>query len=270
MPQARPDLVRLQPQYRLAVDLDAVPVQAPVYHFVPRDWDAEQVELLARALGIEGKPTALGNGFSVASAGHQLVVSGDQIQYQRLGTSHPGGPLPVDEHLIARALEWLTAYDLVRTGIGSGRVMTRMEEAGLATVVFQPSEPTPILAAVPQASVTVGSDGTVWQASITWPARLDASVYGLRDPSSLWHDVIRGRAYLEIDGANLPPGTEPLTALITITGADVVYTDAGRPGDRYLTPLVRFTGEATIPGIDGTLPARITVPAVVAQAAPRG
>lgn len=270
MPQGRPDLAQLRPHYALAFSLDAVPTQALVYRLVPRDWDIRQVELLADALGIEAEATQLGNGFHVADNRHQLYVSGDQIQFQRLETSPPGGTLPGDEQLIARARQWLREHELVGTKLGPGLVISRLEEAGLATVVFQPLEPTPILAAVPRASVVVASNGTIWQASINWPARFEPSIYGLRDPASLWQDVVQGRAYLEIDATMPPQADEPVAVAITLTGVDIVYTDAGRPGDRYLTPLVRFYGEAAIPGIDGTVAARTTVPAVIAQAVPRG
>ncbi len=270
MPQTRPDLARLQPHYTLALSLDLVPKEAPVYRAVPKTWDADRVRTIALALGIESEVTQSGDAFHVADSEQELYVAGDLIQYQRLATAQPGGELPEDALLIQTARDWLTSHQLVGEGLGEGTVTDRLEEAGLAIVVFQPAEPSPILAAVPRATVTVTADGAIQQAFINWPAAFESSIYSLRDAASLWQDVLRGRGYLEVAVEGMPPGTEPLPASVTVTGVEIVYTDAGNPGNRYLTPLVRFTGEATITGIDGTVPVRVSVPAVAAQAAPRG
>ncbi len=269
MPQARPDLARLQPHYTLALRLDLVPKEAPVYRAVPRVWDADRVKAIALALGIESEVTQAGDAFHVADAEQELYVSGDQIQYQRLATAQPGGKLPDDVVLIETARDWLTSHQLISEGLGEGTVTDRLE-ADLAIVVFQPAEPSPILAAVPRATVAITADGAIQQAFINWPAAFESAIYSLRDAASLWQDVVRGRGYLEVELDGLPLGTEPLPASVTITGVEIVYTDAGNPGSRYLTPLVRFTGEAMITGINGTVPVRVSVPAVAAQAAPRG
>jgi hypothetical protein len=270
MPQARPDLARLQLQYTLGISLDQVPTEAPAYRMRPRSWDRESVAAIARSLGIEGEVTESGSAFHVVDEAHELYISGNQIQYQQIGAAQQGGELPDDATLIAAARDWLLANDLVGEGLGAGTVTDRLEDSGLAIVVFQPVEPSPILSALPRATVTVSADGEIRQAFINWPAGFEASTYSLRDAESLWEDVLQGRGYVEIELESLPSGTNPLPATVTITGVEIAYTDAGEEGDRYLTPLVRFTGEAMLEGIDSPVPIRVSVPAVAAQAAPRG
>jgi len=270
MPQARPDLARLQPQYSLAISLEQVPTEAPVYRMLSRAWDRERVVAIAESLGIEGEVTESTGGFHIADGAQELYISGNQVQYQRLAASQQAATLPDDTTLIAAARDWLMTHDLVGEGLGAGTVSDRLEDTGLAIVVFQPAEPSPVLSAVPRATVTVSADGEIRQAFINWPAGFESSIYGLRDAELLWQDVLEGRGYLEVDVESLPPGNDPLPADVTITGVEIAYTDAGGESDRYLTPLVRFTGEATIAGVDGPVPMRVSVPAVGAQAAPRG
>lgn len=270
IPQARPDLARLRVQYDFALDLDEVPTEAPVYRLVPRTWDEAQVAELASALGIDAEVVASPTGFAVGDDERHLFVSGNQIQYELLAPPPPNGEMPDDETLVAAARDWLVSYGLVTEHLGDGAVSDRVEESGLAIVVFRPAEPRPILSAVPRATVAVHAGGTVVQAFISWPAGYETSIYSLRTAPALVQDVVQGRGYVDVPLDSLPAGSNPVPATVTIDGVEIVYTDAGSGERRYLTPLVRFTGRAVIEGVADPVPFSVSVPAVVAQELPRG
>lgn len=175
-----------------------------------------------------------------------------------------------DEELVAAAGRWLVQYGLVTTPLGVGRVHERLPEAGLAIVIFGPAEPNPVLSALPGATVTIASDGTIRQAFVAWPAALEPSTYSLRPAEALWQDVVSGRGTIDVDETIFTQASLPLRGTARIEGAELAWVDAGQGSTRYLTPVIRFRGTATFEGYAEPVEITVTVPAVAAQAAPRG
>jgi len=272
-------------QYELGFDLETLPAEAPVYRLVARRWDEASVTELARALGIEGEAVATpGGGFLVRSTAGQLVVSDLTIQYQ--AATPPAQETPSaestptvtpssaatlsDEELVEAARSWLERHGLVTTPLGVGRVHERLPEAGVAIVIFGPADPNPVLSALPGATVTIGTDGTIRQAFVAWPAALEPSTYSLRPAEALWQDVVSGRGTIDVDETIFTQASLPLRGTARIEGAELAWVDAGQGSTRYLTPVVRFRGTATFEGYAEPVEITVTVPAVAAQAAPRG
>lgn len=258
--------------YRLDMSMQLVPQQAAVYEISHRSWTLDEVTALADALGLTGEVVDQGGGSYRVSGGGSLYVTGDIVQYAADPAAEPvPGPLPTDDILIQSAKTWLIKHQLVGADAGPGRITLRNTDMGLATVVIKPVEPEGILSAIPSASVTVAADGTVVQADVRWPAALRTSTYGLRSPEALWDEVRGGRGYLELDPGLLPTTQGALQGSATITSASIAYTLAGTPGmKQFLVPAVVFSGQAQIEGADQPVPVKVYVPAVSAQAAPRG
>jgi hypothetical protein len=284
-PAYPPNLLNLT--YELAIDLARLPQDAPVYRLVPRQWDETTVRALARSLGIDGTvERTAGGGFLVRSSRGQLIVNELTIQYQAelpsptpQPTNSPAATpettpaetaLPDDAELRRIARDWLQSHQLVSTPIDEGQVRERLPDRGLAIVTFGPAEPTPVLSAFPGATVTVASDGTVRQAFVAWPAALEPSTYSLRPAQALWQDVQSGRATVEVDERLFERASLPLRGVARLTSAELAWVDAGQGSSRYLTPVVRFRGTATIEGYPEPVEVVVTVVAVAAQASPRG
>jgi hypothetical protein len=277
--------------YELAFDPSTIPSEAPVYRLVPPAWDETRVAALARELGIEGtvQSTATGSYVVRGSAG-QLVVTGFTVQYQAAESAATPTPtvtgeatseatpettperpaLPSDAFLIEAARSWLERYRLVSTPLDAGAVRERIETQELAIVTFGPAEPSPVLSAVPGATLAVASDGSVRQAFVAWPAAMEPSRYSLRPAEALWRDVLDGRGAIEIDESVFARAQLPLSGTVRITAATLAWVDAGQGTTRYLTPVVQFRGTATFEGYPEPVPVTVTVAAVAAQAAPRG
>lgn len=259
-------------EYRLDMSLQLVPKDAEVYQLLPRTWTADQVKSLAQSLGVNGDVVDQGGGSFRASGNGSLYVSGNLVQYAALQTATPvAGPLPTDDILTQVASQWLLKNQIVGAEAGPGTVVDRNKDTGQALVLVKPVEPKGLLSAVPSAAVTVAANGTVVQATVQWPAGFKRSTYGLRGASDLWNEAQTGRAYVEVDPQQLPPGNDPVNGTVTITSADLAYTTAGNAATQpFLVPLVVFAGQAQIQGVASPVPVKIYVQAVAAQTAPRG
>lgn len=280
LPQVAFPSGQVQLEYDFLVDLSVIPSEAPVYRLIPREWDEARVTALAHSLGLEGgvvQPTA-GGGWLVRSPSGQLVVSDWTIQYQaaQTGTSTPEvtpatvTPQPSTAQLLAWARDWLEQHGLVTTPLDEGTLLQPLDGSGVAVVRFGPAEPRPVLSAVPGALVALTSEGTIQQATVTWPARFEASAYSLRPAETIREAVLAGRGVLEFAETVLTQARLPLTGKARIIQVTLAWVDAGQGPNRYLTPVVRFTGEAEFEGLAEPVEIHITVPAVAAQAAPRG
>lgn len=278
--------------YEQAFDSAVIPTEAPVYRLVSQRWDEARVAALAQSLGIEGTVQRTASGFLVRGTTGQLVVSDLTVQYQRAefpattatATATPGesvtptpqlaptraGESPTEADLLARARSWLLEHGLVSTPPDQGTIRERVGSDGLVIAAFGPTEPRPVLSAIPSATVALTTDGTVREAFVAWPAALEASSYSLRPASALWEDVVRGRGIVEVDESVFARARLPLQGTARMTTVELAWVDAGQGGERYLTPVVRFSGEATFEGLDQPVSIRVTVAAVAAQAAPRG
>jgi hypothetical protein len=265
--------VRLDLDYSLAMSLQQVPKDAPAYLLQARSWNKEQATALARALGITGDVVDQGGGSFRVTGGGDLYISGNLVQY--IGGQNPATPstgsLGSDDALVQAARAWLIRYNLVGSNPGSGTVVSRDDAARQALVRIKPAEPQSILSAIPSATVSLGPGGAVVEANVRWPGSLQRSNYGLRSAEDLWNDASQGRGYIEIPAESLPAGSGAVSGTVSVTAAGLAYPTAGNPEDQqYLVPLVVFSGHATISGASGQVPVRIYVPAVEAQAAPRG
>lgn len=259
-------------EYHLDMSLQMVPAQAPAYEMQARIWTAEQVQDLADSLGITGEVVDQGGGsFRVTGTG-SLYVSGNLVQYVSPQEATPvAAMLPPDDMLTEAARSWLVGHQIVGADAGQGTVLDRDEETGQAHVLIKPVEPQQIFSAIPSALITVRADTSVSNAEVHWPAGLRRSDYGLRTAEEMWADVTSGRGYIEIDPTQLPQGGGPIQGTVTATSASLAYTIAGNPATgQFLVPLVVFSGQAQIEGVEAPIPVQIYVQAVSAQAAPRG
>ncbi len=277
IPSGTPGSSRLQLTYHLNMSLQDIPQQADVYLMQSRTWTQADVESLAQSLGITGTVQDQGNGSFRASGNGDLYISNNLVQYiappggGETGTPVTNQTLPGNDALVQTARGWLIQQNLLGATIGGGTVVNRDESQNIAQVQFKPVEPDQLLSAIPSANVTLNGSGAVTEAYIRWPATMPRSTYGLRSAADLWNDAAKGVGYIEVDDAQLPSGSGPLPGDATITSASLAYTTAGAPETKqYLVPLVVFEGQVTVSGADAPIPIKIYVPAVGAQAAPRG
>ncbi len=277
IPSGTPGSRRLQLEYHLNLSLQQIPQTAAVYLLQPREWTKTDAENLAKSLGITGAVEDQGNGSFRATGSGDLYISNSLVQFiaPRGGTSNgtPTAvqPLPTNDALVQTARDWLIQQNLLGPAIGPGSVISRDEKQNVAQVQVKPVEPNQLLSAIPSANVTLDGSGKILEAYVRWPASMPRSTYGLRSAADLWADATAGLGYVEIDDSLLPAGAGSLPGQATITATSIAYTTAGAPETKqYLVPLVVFEGQATVAGVDKPIPVKIYVPAVGAQAAPRG
>ncbi len=268
---------RLQLEYHLNLSLQQIPQTAAVYLLQPREWTKTDAEKLAKSLGITGAVEDQGNGSFRATGNGDLYISNSLVQFiaPRGGTSNgtptASQPLPSNDALVQTARGWLIQQNLLGAAIGPGTVVSRDEKQNIAQVQVKPIEPNQLLSAIPSANLTLDGSGNVREAYVRWPAAMPRSTYGLRSAADLWATATAGLGYVEIDDSLLPSGSGSLPGQVTITATSIAYTTAGAlETKQYLVPLVVFEGQATVAGVDTPIPVKIYVPAVGAQAAPRG
>jgi hypothetical protein len=259
--------------FNLDMSLQAVPSQAPVYQMQRRSWTADSAQQLATFLDIEADVIDQGNNsFRAEDETASVYVTSTLVQYIRSVSPEDEIPaLPANDTLQQVARRWLLDHHLVGADIGPVEVVHRDEDSGIAYVLVKPVEPPNIIAATPSAGISVRSDGAVVEAMIHWPQSLRSSTYGLRSAESLWEDARRGQQFVDINPAALPADFAGRSGTVTITSASIAYTVAGSSvGEQFLVPVVVFSGNASIDGMDAPVPVQIYVQAVGAQAAPRG
>jgi hypothetical protein len=258
--------------FQLDMSLQGIAREAPVYQLDRRQWTEDEVINLAAQLGIDGDVIDQGNGsFRVEGSGSSVYVSSSLVQYIRPATTDDVPDLPNNQELTQMTRSWLTESGLVGADIGPTEVLDRDPDSGKAFVMVKPVEPPDIISATPSAAVTIRGDGVVTEAMINWPRSIRSSTYGLRSAENLWADASRGRHFVDIDIDLLPPDFPGASGTVTITSSGIAYTLAGsQAGNLYLVPVVVFSGSAIIDGADTSIPVRIYVEAVGAQASPRG
>jgi hypothetical protein len=261
----------LNMSFNLDMSLQAIPGQATVYQMNRRQWSLSDVQGLASRLGIDAQVVDQGGGSFRAEGGSaSIYISPTTIQYVRPSSGESAPALPGNDQLVQMARSWLVDNGLTGADVGSGQVLDRDEGSGRAFVLLKPVEPSEIISATPSAGVTVRGDGVVLEASINWPSSLSGSTYSLRSAENLWADATQGRGFIDIRAADLPANFQGAATTVTITSGGIAYTIAGSPqGSQYLVPVAVFTGTANVAG-SGGIPVRIYVPAVAAQAGPRG
>jgi hypothetical protein len=251
-------------QMNLDMSLQNVPTLAAAYQVNSRQWSLGEVQNLADRLGVQAEIVDQGGG-SFRAEGPEASIYISPMMTQFIRSTGGSGPLPGNDQVIQIARSWLVENGLVGADAGSGRVVDRDDVGGRATVQVKPVDPPEIISATPSARVTVQGDGTVVEATISWPGSLQSSTYSLRSAQALWADASQGRGFID-----LPPSFQGATGTITITSSRIAYTIAGSPqGSQYLVPVVAFSGTATTSGGDSSS-VNIYVQAVAAQAVPRG
>jgi hypothetical protein len=257
-------------QYQLDVSLATAPTSAPVYLLLWPDWSVDGAAALAASLGIDGEVVDQGGGsYQASGSTGDLFIAPGVVQYIS-GVGPPDGTIDNDGSLIATARQWLLDTGLVGADVGDGSILGRDEASQRAVVAFKPIDPSPMLAFVPSATVTLGPGGVVREANVRWPDNYAVSDYGLRSVDELWNEVLAGEGAIEAD-LTVVPGEGALTGTLTVHTISIAYSYAGSPaGDEYLVPLMVFSGDARLGEFDLSVPVSIYLPAVFGQAAPRG
>jgi hypothetical protein len=256
----------------LDTDLDDAPTEADVYSLTVDPYTLEETRELAERIGLDGEVEERGNDTFVVSGNGELFVSPQLLQY--LSDETPTlADLPSDEEAINFARDWLRSVGLAPADLGEGEITSRTEAVGRVSVVFYPTIPSPILAAEPNISVTIGPDGVVLEAAARWSSIAVVERYLLRPAEDAWRDVEAGSAYIEaeFDGAEIAEGAS-VAGEATYTDVSVAYTTAGSfGGNRYLVPVYVFSGEIEAPDVaEGSSEVRAYVPAIVTDDTPVG
>ena len=256
----------------LKADLSKAPQRADVYKLTAKPLSKDETAALAKALGISGDVEDRGNDTYAVSGNGDLFVSPLLTQY--LSNQTPTlAKLPGDDEAIGYARDWLRNVDLAPADLGDGKVSSRTEAVGRVTVTFAPAQPANILAAYPNITVVVGSDGAVLEAAVRWADISLADHYLLRTADSAWKDVEKGNAYIEaaFGDPNLDVGSV-VEGKATYTQISLAYTTGGTPGsDQYLEPVFVFSGKLQATrGTSGTTDIKAYVPAIVTQNTPVG
>ena len=256
----------------LKADLSSAPQRADVYKLTVKPMSKDETTALAKALGLSGSVEDRGNSTYAVSGNGDLFVSPMLVQY--LSNQTPTlAKLPSDDEAVGYARDWLRKVNLAPADMGDGKVSSRTEAVGRVTVTFAPAQPTNILAAYPNITVVVGSDGTVLEAAVRWASVSLADHYLLRTGDSAWKDVESGNAYIEaaFDNQKLDVGSV-VEGKATYTQISLAYTTGGTPGgDQYLEPVFVFSGKLqATKGASGTTDIKAYVPAIVTQNTPVG
>jgi hypothetical protein len=256
----------------LTYDLDRGSVSAPetadVYQLIWPEWTSDEVATIAGNLGIDGTVDSLGGGnFQVMGSSASLHVSADVVQYTNSGKP-VAGTLGDDDTLVANAQNWLADNGLVPGNVGSGSVIGRDEGSNVAVVFIKPANPSPLLAAYPSASVTLGPQGNVREANIQWPVDYAASTYGMKSLDEVWNRVLAGQGAVEADLSEVS-GSGAVSAAFSVTDVGIAYSLASGGSGDYLVPLMVFSGSAT--SDDGTsFPVSIYISAVQGESSAAG
>lgn len=254
--------------YEIDTSTYGTPDMASVYSVDWYDWTVDEVTAIAASLGINGTAEDLGAGsVEVIGDNAELYAGPTALQYVSYDPA-AGDALEDDGTLVATASAWLTGHGIIGSYLGDGAVIGRDETSQIAVVQFKPTEPSPLLAFWPSASVTLAPGGVVREADIRWPGAYAVSDYSLRSLNSMWNDVLAGEGAMEGDLSALP-GSGPASGTFTVTDVGLAYSYASGDGD-YLVPLVVFYGEAYFAEYDTSVPLQIYVTAVAAQDNPAG
>ncbi|MEX2314949.1 MAG: hypothetical protein WD628_04465 [Thermomicrobiales bacterium] len=255
--------------YELGISLDDTPSTAPVYLMEWPAWTEDDVATIAASLDLEGEIEGGPGNYQVFGATSELYFSGPTIQYVFTGDI-PDVALGNDAVVIRTARSWIYANGFINDDLDGGSVIGRDDDAGRAVVLFKPAEPSPLLAFVPSATVTVGQGEIVIEANIRWPTNYVTSDYGLRSGDELWNTVLAGEGSIEADLSGVG-GNGALSGTLTIHSVAIAYSYAGSSGsNEYLVPLIVFSGEAVLNESDTVVPVSIYVPAVYGQSTPQG
>lgn len=226
--------------------LDRSSVSAPttgtVYKFIWPEYTADDVATMAANLGVDGDVKVNSStSYSVVGSSRSLYVRTRSIQYSN--SSAATAPLADDGTLIASAESWLASSGLVSTGVGSGQIIGRNDEADIAVVFVQPANPSPLLAAFPSASITVTGAGVVREANIQWPVDYVGSEYGMRSLSEVWNQVVAGQGAIEADMSDLS-GAGTVSATFTVESIGIAYSVGSGSEGEFLLPIMVFSGTA--------------------------
>lgn len=255
----------LELDYQLGMSLEELPASATVYLIEWPVLSLDEAQAIAQRFGLQGEVVEEGVGiYRVETESGSLFISPSETIF-RAADPDTNGDLPSDDVIIDAARDWLTLSGFAGNNTDSGTIVGRDDQIGRAVVAFRPSSPSPILAPTPSATITIGPEGSLVEARISWPSSLIPSDYGLIAPIDLWSRVVAGQGFVEADLAGIDT-SEDLTATATITGYSIAYTLAGGPAeDQYLVPVVSFQGLARIDRTGDEIDITVSVPSVYAE-----
>ena len=257
--------------YALSADLEGLPRESAVYLLKRDQPKKDEVEKLAKSLGITGEVEDRGDGSFQAEGNGKLFVSIDQTVYTSEADAGDG-KLPSSEKAIADARDWLRLNNLLPPDIGEGTVQARLPDSNRMIVQFVPIEPTPIMSGYPSITVTVGSSEAILEAQIRWANIVRSDVYQLMSPEEAWQQVNSGQAFLDTDlsAAKIDAGSE-IKGRVNFSSISIAYATAGPPGGtQYLEPVYVFEGRIRPEGSDTTYAITAYVSALANSGAPVG
>jgi len=247
------------------------PAQAPVYAMNEQTLDIDETKAVADKLGIGGDVQDDGSGTYTVSGDGTLYATAGLVQYVS-ATETQDGDLGDDASIIATAREWLRGTGQLPANIGDGSIQAKIESPARAIVIFQPVSPNPLLSSTPNITVTVGPNGSVYEAAWRWADITQADTYQLRPLDQAFAEVSDRRAYLQ---ASLPSDQfadgSSIAGNAVYSSVSLAYASSGVPGEtQYLQPVYVFTGTLTPEGSDASYPITAYVPALVNSNQPVG
>jgi hypothetical protein len=255
--------------YELGISLDSVPSSAAAYRFVWAGWSPEEAASVAAKVGITADVDGSGGSYEIIGNEGELYISRTVVQYVNL-RAPVGGMLEDNATVIENARIWLANSGITAGNVGPGSLIGRDDAAQRAVILFKPTNPAPLLAFYPSATVTIGPGGDVREANIRWPDGFVSSDYGMRSANQIWNDILAGEGSIEADLSDIP-GSGPISGTFTVYAVSVAYSYAmAMDGSEYLVPLVVFSGEIFADEYGMSVPAWIYIQGIYGQSAPRG
>jgi hypothetical protein len=255
--------------YELGISLDSVPSSAAAYRFVWAGWSPEEAASVAAKVGITADVDGSGGSYEIIGNEGELYISRTVVQYVNL-RAPVGGMLEDNATVIENARIWLANSGITAGNVGPGSLIGRDDAAQRAVILFKPTNPAPLLAFYPSATVTIGPGGDVREANIRWPDGFVSSDYGMRSANQIWNDILAGEGSIEADLSDIP-GSGPISGTFTVYAVSVAYSYAmAMDGSEYLVPLVVFSGEIFADEYGTSVPAWIYIQGIYGQSAPRG
>lgn len=253
-------------------NFDGVPTEAPVFKMELPVFTIDQVKTMAEVLELDGDVSDLGGStFSLQTREGQLYVTQGRVQYISTADTEDGD-LPDDKSAVSAAREWLRSAGLLPADVGEGSVLTRSEDPARVIVGFQPLQPSPLISATPIATVSMGPNAQVLEATNAWAKITQHLIYQLRGADVAWGEVEGRRAWIDttLPTDTFAPGSR-IGGKVVYTRLSLAYTSSGIPGEaQYLQPVYVFHGELTPDGSESTFEVKAYVAALINSNQPVG
>ena len=253
--------------YDLQLDLSAMPTSGAVYQLLWSALDEDTAAGVVAAILPDATLTEQGEGWQASGSGGSISLQAGSVQF--VGVESDATDIPDDESAIQAASDWLLTTGLAGGNLREAGVIARDDDFGRVVVQVKPADPTPLLAFLPSATITVGLGGTVVEANVRWPSDLIPADYTLRTGDQVWNDVLAGRGAIEADLSSLAP-SGALSAEIGINDVTLAWSYASGENGEFLIPVVAFHGTLTILETGEQVPVSIYLPAVASEESAQG